>query len=240
MKILGLNCSPRKKNCYGVLELMQEAITQPDFEMEIVNLGRYKLKQCKGDLQCLFREPYQCIIEDDDLPALKEKFEEADGYIFSIPVYILTVPGILKTFMDRYTNRVHVYPFIGKYAALVSTLAGPAWYAEDFTMALMRRWMDCLGVSVSGELTITTLGGYKNVAHLGLDVPIAEIPGVREKAHELAGTLQSDMIEKPQFAPEAIDLWRFNEMKGMASMVGGFEKATFEKNGWFDKDHWSR
>jgi multimeric flavodoxin WrbA len=226
-------------NCYGVLKLMKESLADTDVEMEIINLGSYRLKTCIGNLKCLLREPYECIQVDDDLQVLQQKFEDADGYIFSIPVYIHSVPAILKNFMDRCTNWIHVYPLIGKYAAVVSTLLAPAVNAEEFTMALMREWLEGLGVCISGELSISTPGGYKETEALGVNIAIEDVPGVKEKSRELAATLVRDVAEKTKFEVDAYDLFRFGRMKLIARNVGGHEKEVFERNGWFDKDHWS-
>ena len=243
MKILGMNCSPRKVNSYGILKMMQKSIGNPDVEMEILNLGDYKIKQCLGNLKCQFQEPYECIIKNDDIPFLKKKFAEFDGYVFVIPNYVHTVPGIFKDFMDRCVNWVHLYPFIGKYAAIIASSAAPAWFNEDLLMEMMRQWLVCLGIRVSGELSVALSCGYKELepilAPMGLDVPVDEVPGLKEKLDELTQRLVTDMIEKPQFVPDAWDYYHFYRMKILTGAIGGNERKRFEENNWYEKEHWS-
>ncbi len=235
MKLLGVNCSPRKKNSYGILELMLDSVEDSTIEKEIVNLGDHKLKHCLGCCACLFREPYECIQQDDDLRAIQDKFFSADGFVFAVPVYIMTVPGILKTFIDRCTNWSHVYPFAGKHAAIVTTLAAPASVARG-TVDYMRSWLRLLGMVVSGELSIFTTGGYGGP----MDVAIGDIEGVKLEAESLAAQLTSDMIEQPKFYPDAMDLTVFQSLRRKASSIGGHDREMWQNHGWLDKDHWSR
>ena len=236
MKLLGVNCSPRKVNSYGVIKLMMEGITQPEIEKEIISLGDYKLNLCLGELKCLFKQPFECIQKNDDLAAIQQKFYEADGYIFAIPVYIMTVPGGLKNFIDRCTTWAHTFPFIGRYAAIVITIAAPAGRALR-TLEYMKAWLRLLGICVSGELLIYTWGGYKELGEK--NIPIEDVPGVREKSEELSKILVSDMLNKPKFIPDAEDLAQWKVLKYKATLVGGFEGKRWKDMGWIEKDHWS-
>lgn len=234
MKLLGVNCSPRKVNSHGILKLMLDSVEEPTIETEIVNLGDYTLKHCLGCCACLLREPYECIQRDDDLGTIQEKFFAADGFIFAVPVYIMTVPGILKTLIDRCTNWSHVYPFAGKHGAIVTTLAAPAFVARG-TVDYMRSWLRLLGIIVSGELSVFTVGGYGGP----MDVAIGDIPGVKAEAEALVHTIATDMIEKPCFHPDAADLGTFRVLRQKAAAIGGHDREMWEKHGWLDKDHWS-
>jgi multimeric flavodoxin WrbA len=234
MRLLGVNCSPREVNSYGVLRLMMDSVEMPGIDKKIISLGDYALEHCRGCCACLFRAPYECIQTSDGLGAIQDEFFAADGFIFSLPVYIMTVPGILKTFIDRCTNWSHVYPFAGKYGAIVTTLAAPASVARG-TIDYMRSWLRLLGIVVSGELAIFTRGGYGGP----MDTPIGEIPGVKEEATALAGQLASDMRERPRFFPDSADLATFRTLREKAKAIGGHDREMWEKHGWLDKDHWS-
>jgi multimeric flavodoxin WrbA len=51
---------------------------------------------------------------------LHEKMVEADGFIIGAPVYMVSVPGQLKTFVDRCRTFAHDFRLIGKVLGAVT------------------------------------------------------------------------------------------------------------------------
>lgn len=68
--------------------------------VEYIKLKDYKINSCSGCYHCWTKTPGKCIYSDD-MPILMKKYRDADLVIFSSPLYIFNVTGIMKTFMDR-------------------------------------------------------------------------------------------------------------------------------------------
>lgn len=73
-------------------------------ETRTVYLYDYVIKPCTGCRVC--EKIHQCIIKDDDVPAIHELIREADAYVLATPTYYGDITGQFKQFVDR------VYPFI--------------------------------------------------------------------------------------------------------------------------------
>jgi multimeric flavodoxin WrbA len=52
--------------------------------------------------------------KDDDFPALADKMTEADNIIFATPVYWYAMSGILKHFLDRFTDLITIQKSVGR------------------------------------------------------------------------------------------------------------------------------
>lgn len=67
-------------------------------EVEVVYLRELKINYCQGCLSCL--NSGKCF-QQDDANSLLPKMMAADVVCFSSPVYYYSVPGQVKTFIDR-------------------------------------------------------------------------------------------------------------------------------------------
>lgn len=86
MKVLMLNGSRREHGCtYTALNLVAEALEEEGIDSEIVFVGKAAVD---GSLKDLIR-------------SLKEKCEEADGFVFGAPVYYASPSGEMKLVMDH-------------------------------------------------------------------------------------------------------------------------------------------
>jgi len=103
-KILGINGASRSYGLtYTLLRTALKGAEEEGAEIEIINLIEYDIKPCMGclcDQQDACR--YPCLIEDD-MRKLYDKVLEADGIIFSTPIYWFSPSGIMKNFIDRLT-----------------------------------------------------------------------------------------------------------------------------------------
>lgn len=102
MKILAVNGSPRgaKGNTERILQPFLEGAQGAGAETEVVYLKDKEIEHCRGCFTCWTKTPGVCI-HKDDMPALLEKLREADVIAFATPLYIYTVSGMMKDFMDR-------------------------------------------------------------------------------------------------------------------------------------------
>ena len=103
MKILGINCSPRKgKTTFYALEECMKAAreTQPEVETEIIELGDMDIHGCCGCGLC--KKELTCSINDDFKKLIsKLKASEVKGLIIGTPVYMGTITSQCKAFLDR-------------------------------------------------------------------------------------------------------------------------------------------
>ena len=105
MKILTINGSHRGSKGhtgYLVARLAQGAV-KGGAEFEVVNLAELKINPCLSCGVCNTEEHYlKCVYEDkDDVRAVHDKMIEADLLVFATPIYVFTMPGRLKNFLDR-------------------------------------------------------------------------------------------------------------------------------------------
>ena len=103
MNILLINGSPRGENgntihmskafCEGIIEKTKA-------NLEILNLNKLDIRDCKGCFACWKDTPGVCCIKDD-MQEILEKIKSADIIIWSFPLYFFSLPSRIKAFMDR-------------------------------------------------------------------------------------------------------------------------------------------
>ncbi len=67
---------------------------------EAVFFKDFKIEQCNGCMKCVFRN-IRCPINDDFYP-FAEKIKQANFLFLVAPTYVLSIPGSLKIFIDRF------------------------------------------------------------------------------------------------------------------------------------------
>jgi multimeric flavodoxin WrbA len=117
-KVLMIDGSSRKKNTYNILLQIEKILKSHDYEVEIVNLFDYEIKDCVGCETCVTQP--MCSLTDD-MPKLIQKVLDSDGVILSSPVYMGSVTSRFKTFADRLNIFVHKPKTAGKPVMFVST-----------------------------------------------------------------------------------------------------------------------
>jgi multimeric flavodoxin WrbA len=185
VKILGIVGTPIKDgNCQHYLEEALEATESVGpVETELVHLKDYKIEYCIGCENCLRRvhkkqkevgfdvipvpiEGYNCTIKDD-MQILHKKMLEADGILLAAPVYIASMPGQMKTFIDRCRTFVHDFRLRGKVAAPL-TVAFFRNAGEDTTLQMMNLSLLAIG------LTVVSFGASAVSSREGLGILVRE------------------------------------------------------------------
>jgi len=104
IEILGVSGSPRKGG--NTDQCLQEALRacSQECRTELVSLANLEIAECNGCNRCKKEgtKKLPCPAHDDDMTALYEKLDSADGFLFASPVYYGSVTGIMKVFMDRF------------------------------------------------------------------------------------------------------------------------------------------
>jgi len=99
MKILGIVCSPRKEgNTEILVKEALDAAREAGCETELILLAGKKITPCNGCNTCL--KDGVCNVKDD-MQAIYEQLEKADGIIFGSPVYFYNVTAQAKAVVDR-------------------------------------------------------------------------------------------------------------------------------------------
>ena len=109
MKILGIS--------YGTLNggndtMVKEALMgaqEVGAEIEFINVNTLNIKHCTGCKACvmsLFSGRGNACVLKDDMQWLTDKMFEADGLIFSVPIFEKCATGLFHTTMDRFGPRM--------------------------------------------------------------------------------------------------------------------------------------
>lgn len=111
-KILVLNGSPHRANSTTMIAtnaFVNGMLSSGRYEAETVHISALNITPCRGCLSCWGRTEGECVIKNDDIPALKEKILAADVLIASFPLYYFGIPGQFKVMMDRLLSMVMAY-----------------------------------------------------------------------------------------------------------------------------------
>ena len=205
VKVLGIVGTPIKNgNCqYQLEEALKLAEATGQATTELAHLRDYKLKYCIGCEKCMRKihkiqaevgfdvtpvpiVGYNCSIKDG-LDELHQKMIEADAIILMAPVYIASIPGQVKTFIDRSRTFVHDFRLQDKVATAM-TIGFFRNAGQDTALELMRTSLSALG------LNVVSYGSAAVSTRDGLGVPIRETRfAVKE---DLAGKVMMDIAVK--------------------------------------------
>lgn len=146
MKITILVASERKNgNCHLLARYAEKYIRNLGKEPVVVFLRDYTLKQCQGCMSCVFKNT-KCKLEDDLYP-IAETVLNTEALILIAPTYVLTIPGKLKVFLDRF---LCLYPLIKdrpEIPGLSIAVASPIYW-NQFQLPLMNMFLLALGCRV--------------------------------------------------------------------------------------------
>lgn len=101
MKVLGINCSPRKG---GNTELLIREVFKPleehGIKTEIYQIGGRKIRGCIACMKCRKKRDGKCHQKNDVINECIAKMEKADAIIIGSPVYFADLSGDAKAFID--------------------------------------------------------------------------------------------------------------------------------------------
>ena len=80
-------------------------------EIDYIKLKDMKINPCTGCYTCWTKTPGECIFKDD-MTDLRLKSRKADLVVFASPLYIFSVTGIMKNFLDRILPNMKPYMLI--------------------------------------------------------------------------------------------------------------------------------
>lgn len=112
MKVMAINGSPRKnKNTATLLTKALEGASSCGAETELIHLYDQNYKGCVSCFACKLKngKSYgKCALKDDLTPIL-EKVSNANAIIFGSPIYLHSVTGAMRSFLERLIFQYLVY-----------------------------------------------------------------------------------------------------------------------------------
>lgn len=110
VRLLGICGSPRKGNSLFLLQQAFDEVCRVyphEVETEIYIFGQTSFAPCDA-CGAHRRLKGECRIRDG-FQELRDKWLDADGIIYSLPVYHMSIPGQVKCFIDRLGNSLGYY-----------------------------------------------------------------------------------------------------------------------------------
>ena len=154
MKVLAIVFSVRREGKSLTLQMTEEICRKirsalgEDTETEIVTMSELPVQPCAGCKTC-FCDGMCPQDRLDGMAELRQRLKKCDVLIVATPVYMTTVSGWCKNFLDRCASYCHVFELVGKPCLVISVTGmtgGPqtAGYLSDM--------MEVMGCAVAGRL----------------------------------------------------------------------------------------
>ena len=132
MKVLGINCSPRKGgNTELLIREVFKALEKEGIKTEFFQLGGKKVNGCIACMKCVKKGDGRCHQDNDVINKCIEKMVKADGIIIGSPVYHADLTADAKALIEvaSYSLRASGSPLKHKAGAGVVAVpsSGQVW-----------------------------------------------------------------------------------------------------------------
>lgn len=212
MKVVAITSSKRKMNTYKTVSQVKDILEKNNIEVEIINLYDYKIDSCIGCECCILKG--KCVLKDD-VEYIMDKLKSSDGIILSSPVYLQSVSGKLKTFIDRTCTWFHRPELYGKPLLAIATTKGSGLKE---TLEYLER--------------VGTQWGTFNSGSIGRSIRNIENE-VTEK--ECENFIRNLKLEKAKYKPTLESVINFNVQKVLSRKLIDLDKKYWDEKGW-DKE----
>lgn len=213
MKILALNGSHRgQKGCIQwLLDKLAEGALGAGAEFETIVLAEHHIERCTGCEAC--HAPGQhlhCIYQnEDDVQSIFDRMKAADILIYATPVYIFSMSGLMKTFLDRFNSTAGSNELCVTKSGLFFHNIDKAIYSKPFVVLT-----GCGNVEAE---TVRNVISYFQTFSRFLDAPI-----VGTLARKSIGMMEAARTESLEQKPVILDVVK-------AYVQAGRELATLGK-----------
>lgn len=215
MKILAIHGSPRtiRSTTRKLAEFVLEGAAEAGAEAEMIDLADYRMIPCTACDACALNG---ICVNDDDVPELLIRMQEADGIVFGSPVYIDNISGQMKVFFDRLADAIHYQVLSGKVGCSVATTYESG---GEEVVSYLNHVLNYLGIISVGGISIAGFGKTETVdaaepaaKALGKKLAGAVMNGFSDQAQE---TIISDnrscfrkiVVENRDFRPTEYERW---------------------------------
>ena len=121
MKVLAINGSPRKEwNTATLLTSALKGAASNGAQTELVHLHDLNFKGCITCNECKLKNGSsfgKCAYKDELSPLLA-KIETVDGIILGAPIFLGTIPGVVKSFLERLATPYLIFSSEGELVSL--------------------------------------------------------------------------------------------------------------------------
>lgn len=228
MKVTAFIGSARKKHTYDTSEqFLQKLQSLGNIEYEIVPLGDYNLKTCRGCKLCCDKGEELCPLKDDR-DILIGKMMNSDGVIFASPNYSFQVSALTKIFLDRLGFVFHRPRFFGK---TFTSIVAQGIYGGGTIVKYFNFIGGALGFNVVKGCYITTLEPMTEKGRQKIDMLIDK------QSRKFHTTLLKKKYPRPSLFKLMIFRMSRSSMKIMLNE--DFRDYTYYKEkGWFVSNYY--
>lgn len=149
MKVMAFNGSPRKTwNTATLLENALEGSRSEGAETELIHLYDLDYKGCNSCFACKTKgsKSYgRCAVNDELTPILR-KIEESDAIILGSPIYLGTVTGEMRSFLERL-----LFPYLTYTDPIQSLFPRKIKTGFIYTMNIRKEQLDEYGYNIMFE-----------------------------------------------------------------------------------------
>ena len=223
MKILAIHGSPRSihSTTRKLAEFVLKGAAEYGAETEMIDLADYHVIPCTACDACSLNG---ICVNNDDVPALLVRMQEAEGIVFGSPVYIDNISGQMKVFFDRLADTIHYQVLAGKIGCSVATTYESG---GKEVVAYLNHVLNYLG--------IISVGGI-NVAHGGKTEPVDSYEaGATALGHKLANAVSKGYSDPPQEAIIADNRRYFRALVEENKDFRTEEYNRWVRMGWIEK-----
>jgi multimeric flavodoxin WrbA len=156
MKVLAINGSPRKKwNTATLLNKALEGASSKGAETELINLYDLDFVGCTSCFACKLKNGKSyghCAFKDELSPLLKN-IEDVDALILGSPIYLGTVTGVIRSFLERL-----IFPYLVYDINRTSLFPKKLPVGFIYTMGANENFIKALSIDKHVELNEMLLG----------------------------------------------------------------------------------
>jgi multimeric flavodoxin WrbA len=156
VKVLLINGSPRKTwNTSTLLKKASEGALSQNADTEIINLYDLNFKGCTSCFSCKLKggNSYGKCGYKDELSPILDKIENIDAMILGSPIYLGTVTGEMRSFLERL-----IFPYLMYDESGSSLFPGKIPVGFIYTMGADENTMKLLGIDTHINLNKMLLG----------------------------------------------------------------------------------
>lgn len=172
MVIVNVNGSPHASigNTQAIVNLFVYSLKERGVEVELINhyIVKEKVEECRGCTRCM-RSGVCPQSSKDDVKTIVDDLLRADFVIFSSPIFVLNVTGLMKKFFDRTAYMTHRLSLENKIGAVVLSSLG---LGVETVTSYMNSVVGAMGVKIIGTISGVAIvhGQFSNLDEIKSNV----------------------------------------------------------------------